>query len=530
MAEAARRMPFLETFEYCFGNFNKHTLMSIGMNCPSLTTFIFGNGGKGQCIRDADCGAFAIAKYMPGLRRLSLFGNRLTNKGLGAILDGCPQLQSLDLRDCCNIVLKSSDLEKKCERIKDMRWPQVATASGSNGYDLSFDPLDRCSKYNYLGDSSDYSDEHSVYDYEGNTYNHCDFYGFRFFSSIDQRCVLLINLCRPSVPKLKKVHDFTLRCGVSLSDQEVAKHLVYALVSEPDASPGNVSYARTVFVGIRDPTNVFTWNAMIKGYSESETPSSAVEFYRESKVEIAHKVFDAMLYRDLVAWNTVINGFASNGMPNEALMLFKKMSSDGVAPDGFTVVSVLTACAEMGALALGRRIHVYMVKIGLIENLHASNSLLDLYAKSGCVCEARKVFNEMSVRNVVSWMCLIAGLAVNGIGFEALELFKEMEREGLVPSQITFVGVLCACSHCGIVDQGFEYFRRMQEEFGIVPLIEHHGCMVDLLSRAGLVQRAFNYIKSMKMRPNAVIWRTLLSACTTHGHLTLAEVVRAELA
>ncbi|KAI4312402.1 hypothetical protein MLD38_037212 [Melastoma candidum] len=153
MAEAARRMPFLETFEYCFG-------------------------GRGQCIRDADGGAFAIAKYMPGLRRLSLFGNGLTNKGLGAILNGCPQLESLDLRDCYNIVLKSSDLEKKCERIKDMRWPQVATASGFNGYDLSFDPLDRCSKYNYLDDSSDYSDEHSVNDYEGNTYNHWDFYGY----------------------------------------------------------------------------------------------------------------------------------------------------------------------------------------------------------------------------------------------------------------------------------------------------------------------------------------------------------------
>ncbi|KAI4312412.1 hypothetical protein MLD38_037222 [Melastoma candidum] len=113
MAEAARRMPFLETFEYCFGNFDKNTLMSIGMNCPCRTTFIYGKGGKGQCIRDADGGAFAIAKYMPGLHRLSLLGNGLTKKGLGAILGGCPLLESLDLRDCYNIVLKSSDLEKE---------------------------------------------------------------------------------------------------------------------------------------------------------------------------------------------------------------------------------------------------------------------------------------------------------------------------------------------------------------------------------------------------------------------------------
>ncbi|KHN47346.1 Pentatricopeptide repeat-containing protein [Glycine soja] len=236
-----------------------------------------------------------------------------------------------------------------------------------------------------------------------------------------------------------------------------------------------------------------------------------------------------MKERDLVAWNSMINGFALNGRPNEALTLFREMSVEGVEPDGFTVVSLLSASAELGALELGRRVHVYLLKVGLSKNSHVTNSLLDLYAKCGAIREAQRVFSEMSERNAVSWTSLIVGLAVNGFGEEALELFKEMEGQGLVPSEITFVGVLYACSHCGMLDEGFEYFRRMKEECGIIPRIEHYGCMVDLLSRAGLVKQAYEYIQNMPVQPNAVIWRTLLGACTIHGHLGLGEIARSHL-
>lgn len=246
--------------------------------------------------------------------------------------------------------------------------------------------------------------------------------------------------------------------------------------------------------------------------------------------ESAYKMFELMPVRDIVAWNSVINGFALNGKPNEALTLFKEMGLEGtVEPDGFTMVSLLSACAELGALALGRRAHVYMVKAGLNENLHANNALLDLYAKSGSIKEAQRVFDEMRERNVVSWSSLIVGLAVNGFGKEALEHFKEMEREGLVPSEITFVGVLYACSHCGLVNKGFKYFARMKEEYSIVPRIEHYGCMVDLLGRAGLVKEAYEYIQNMPLEANAVVWRTLLGACTTHGHLGIGEFARSQL-
>ncbi|CAI8590891.1 unnamed protein product [Vicia faba] len=411
-----------------------------------------------------------------------------------------------------------------------------------------------------------------------------------FFSTTTQnptphiltKCIALLQYCASSKHKLKQIHAFSIRHSVPLNNPDMGKYLIFTSVSL--SAP--MSYAHNVFKLLHYP-NVFTWNTMIRGYAESDNSSPALPFYRKMLVsevepdthtypfllkaiskslnvregemihsvtvrngfeslifvrnsllhiyaacgdaESAHKVFVSMDERDLVAWNSVINGFALNGRPNEALTLFREMSLEGVEPDGFTVVSLLSACAELGALELGRRVHVYLLKVGLTQNMHVNNSLLDFYAKCGSIREAQQVFSEMSERNVVSWTSLIVGLAVNGFGEEALELFREMERQEFVPGEITFVGVLYACSHCGMLDEGFDYFRRMKEDYDIMPRIEHYGCMVDLLSRAGLVKRAYEYIQNMPLQPNAVIWRTLLGACTIHGDLGLGEIARSHL-
>ncbi|XP_041026457.1 pentatricopeptide repeat-containing protein At4g21065 [Juglans microcarpa x Juglans regia] len=397
-----------------------------------------------------------------------------------------------------------------------------------------------------------------------------------------KKCINLLQLCATSIFKLKQIHAFSIRHGVPLSNPDMGKHLIFTIVSL--SSP--ISYAQHIFSKLQGP-NIFTRNTMIKGYAESANPRPAVELYyqmhmssiepdthtypfllkavakltavREGEkihsiaikngfeslvfvqnslvhmyaacghAECAHRMFELTPEKDLVAWNSVINGYALNGMPNEALTLFREMGLEGVQPDGFTMVSLLSACAELGALALGRRAHVYMFKVGLSANLHANNSLLDLYAKCGSIRDAQKIFDEMKERNVVSWTSLIVGLAVNGFGKEALDLFKDLEREGFVPTAVTFVGVLYACSHCGMVDEGFNYFERMKKEYGLVPRIEHYGCMVDLLGRPGKVKEAYEYIQNMPLQPNAVIWRTLLGACTIHGHLALGEVARAQL-
>ncbi|WOG82617.1 hypothetical protein DCAR_0101783 [Daucus carota subsp. sativus] len=401
-------------------------------------------------------------------------------------------------------------------------------------------------------------------------------------SYLIKKCIALLLSCASSTPKLRQVHAFSIRHGLPLTNPDMGKHLIFTIVSL--SAP--MAYAYNVFRNLQAP-NVFTWNTMIRGYAESDDARPAVDVFRRMRwvgvesdthtypfvlkaigrlmdgreaervhggvvrngfeelvfvrnalvhvyaacgeVGSAHKVFEGMSERNLVTWNSVINGFALNGRPNEALTLFREMGVEGVEPDGFTMVSLLTACAELGALALGRRAQGYMFKVGLDRNLHAANALLDVYAKCGKIREASRVFYEMEEKSVVSWTSLIVGLAVNGFGFEALELFKELEREGLVPSEITFVGVLYACSHCGMVDEGFAYFNKMIEEFRIMPKIEHYGCMVDLLGRAGLVKQAYEYIKNMPLPPNAVIWRTLLGACANHGHLALGEIAKVQL-
>ncbi|KAK9146200.1 hypothetical protein Sjap_006103 [Stephania japonica] len=396
-------------------------------------------------------------------------------------------------------------------------------------------------------------------------------------------CISLLLSCASSKPRLKQIHAFSIKNGVPITDPNMGKHLIFTIVSLSAPMP----YAHNIFSQIQHPINIFTWNTMIRGYAESDNPTPAIELHHQmimshvepdthtypfllkacaklmavaegekihsvairngneslvfvqntlvhfyascGHAESAHKLFEEMSERNLVTWNSVINGFAINGRPNEALTLFREMGVEGVEPDGFTLVSLLTACSELGALALGRRAHVYMFKVGLDENVHAGNALVDMYAKCGSIWEAYRVFDEMESRSVVSWTTLIVGLAVNGFGKEALDLFCELEQKGLVPSEITFVGVLYACSHCGMVDKGFDYFRRMTEEYGLVPKIEHYGCLVDLLGRAGLVQEAHEFIQNMPLKPNAVVWRTLLGACMIHGHLTLGETIRSKL-
>ncbi|OEL27613.1 Pentatricopeptide repeat-containing protein [Dichanthelium oligosanthes] len=401
-----------------------------------------------------------------------------------------------------------------------------------------------------------------------------------------RHCVALLrlHLASPSLAAAKQLHARALRAGVPPSHPLLAKHILFhlaALRSPP------LRYAVAVLTRVLPDPDPFSLNTVLRIAASSPRPRLALAlharrlappdthtyppllqacarllslrdgerihaeaakngfatlvFVKNSLVhlygacglfESAHRVFDEIpvLERNLVSWNSMLNGFAANGRPNEVLTVFREMMDVDFAPDGFTMVSVLTACAEIGALALGRRVHVYLTKVGLVGNSHAGNALIDLYAKCGSVDGARRVFEEMGRgRTVVSWTSLIVGLAVNGFGKEALELFSVMEREKLALTEITMVGVLYACSHCGLVDDGFMYFDRMKEEYGITPRIEHLGCMVDLLGRAGKVEEAYDYIVTMPLEPNAVVWRTLLGACAMHKKLELGEAAWARL-
>ncbi|KAJ6966062.1 pentatricopeptide repeat-containing protein [Populus alba x Populus x berolinensis] len=237
----------------------------------------------------------------------------------------------------------------------------------------------------------------------------------------------------------------------------------------------------------------------------------------------AHQIFSHMPNKNVRSWTSMISGFVQCGKPKEAIDLFMKLEDEAVRPNEVTVVSVLAACADLGDLDLGRSVHEYSTKSGFERNVHVCNTLIDMYVKCGCLENARRVFYEMEERTVVSWSAMIAGLAMHGQAEEALCLFSEMIKLGVKPNGVTFIGLLHACSHMGLIDEGRRFFASMTADYGVIPQIEHYGCVVDLFSRAGLLEEAREFILSMPIKPNGVVWGALLGGCKVHKNIDLAE-------
>lgn len=200
-----------------------------------------------------------------------------------------------------------------------------------------------------------------------------------------------------------------------------------------------------------------------------------------------------------------------------------------MSPDGATMVSVLSACADIGALGMGKMAHEYLERNKIELDLKLGTALVDMYAKCGDIRNSLGVFNDLQHRDVLTWSAMILGLANHGRGKAALELFTDMVSSGVGPNNITLVGVLIACSHVGLVDQGREVFSYMSTKYGISPTIEHYGCMVDLLSRGGHLEEALRLIENMPFEPDAVVWRALLGGCKIHKNVKLAEEAVAHL-
>lgn len=260
--------------------------------------------------------------------------------------------------------------------------------------------------------------------------------------------------------------------------------------------------------------------------SDSLLMTTLMDLYSiRQKCDDACKVFDEMSHRDTVAWNVLISCYTRNGRTRDALGVFDTMQSSrcGSQPDDVTCLLVLQACANLGALEFGERVHSFIREHGYGNALNLCNSLIAMYSRCGCVGKAYEVFKGMPNKDVVSWSAMISGLASNGHGREAIEAFREMQRMGIVPDDQTFTGVLSACSHSGLVDEGWMFFNSMSKEFRIMPNVHHYGCMVDLLGRAGLLNQAYDLILSMAVKPDATMWRTLLGACRIHCHVTLGE-------
>ncbi|KAG5240280.1 pentatricopeptide repeat-containing protein [Salix suchowensis] len=270
--------------------------------------------------------------------------------------------------------------------------------------------------------------------------------------------------------------------------------------------------ARRVFDEMPE-RDVVSWTIMLVGYADAGFLSEA------------SCLFDEMPKRNLVSWSALIKGYIQIGCYSKALELFKEMQVAKVKMDEVIVTTLLTACARLGALDQGRWLHMYIDKHGIKVDAHLSTGLIDMYSKCGRIDMAWKIFQETEDKKVFVWSSMIGGLAMHSFGEKAIELFTKMIECGIEPSEITYINILAACTHSGLVDAGLQIFNKMVENQKPKPRMEHYGCIVDLLGRAGLLDDAFRIVETMPLKADPAIWRALLSACKLHRNVELGEQV-----
>ncbi|KAJ6678350.1 PENTATRICOPEPTIDE REPEAT-CONTAINING PROTEIN [Salix viminalis] len=265
------------------------------------------------------------------------------------------------------------------------------------------------------------------------------------------------------------------------------------------AKGGDVVSARKLFDAMPEKSLV-SLTAMITCYA------------KHGMIDEARVLFDGMEERDVICWNVMIDGYAQHGLPNEGLLLFRQMLNAKVRPNEVTVLAVLSACGQIGALETGRWVHSYIENNGIGITLSVGTSLIDMYSKCGSLEDARLIFERISNKDVVAWNSMVVGYAMHGFSQDALRLFKDMCMIGYHPTDITFIGVLNACGHAGLVSEGWKFFFSMKDEYGIEPKVEHYGCMVNLLGRAGQLEEAYELVKNMDIEQDPVLWGTLLGS------------------
>lgn len=258
--------------------------------------------------------------------------------------------------------------------------------------------------------------------------------------------------------------------------------------------------------------------------SDVSVMNSLISMYSKCKrVDLAAKVFENLQGKTLVSWNAMILGYAQNGRVNEALNYFCEMKSQNIKPDSFTMVSVMPALAELSVTRQAKWMHGLVIRTCLDKNAFVMTAIVDMYAKCGAIHIARKLFDMMEERHVTTWNAMIDGYGTHGLGKAAVELFYDMQKGTVKPNDITFLCVISACSHSGLVEEGLGFFSSMKEDYGLVPSMDHYGAMVDLLGRAGKLNEAWDFIQKMPIEPGITVFGAMLGACKIHKNVELGE-------
>ncbi|EXC19764.1 hypothetical protein L484_006339 [Morus notabilis] len=309
----------------------------------------------------------------------------------------------------------------------------------------------------------------------------------------------------------------------------------FARIQQSNMKPDAVTMV-SILHGITDPAQ-FGIGLLFHGYGfktglsvENLVANALISMYsRFDRVEAAFSLFFDMREKPLISWNSLISGCVQGGRSSDAFQLFCQMKLSGHDPDAITIASLLSGCGQLGYLQFGERLHSYILRNNLdIENF-VGTALIDMYTKCGRIECAERVFKSIKELCLATWNSMISGYSLYGLEHKALSCFSEMRKQGLYPDHITFLGVLAACTHGGLVEEGRKYFEIMRKEFKMVPRLQHYACMVGLLGRAGLFEEALILIKDMEVEPDFAVWGALLNACCINQEVKLGEYLAKKL-
>ncbi|XP_010679129.2 pentatricopeptide repeat-containing protein At3g63370, chloroplastic [Beta vulgaris subsp. vulgaris] len=266
------------------------------------------------------------------------------------------------------------------------------------------------------------------------------------------------------------------------------------------------------------------------GHFDLVLSNTLVDAYGEcNNIESASRLFGLIENKDVVSWTSMISAYVDSGLRNEALSLFRSMREDKLKPDFVALISILSATASLSALKIGKEVHGFLIKQRFLLEGSVASSLVDMYARCGTLENAFKVFNVVNHKDTVLWTCMIHASGMHGRGKEATELFDKMVMEDTQPDHVTFLALLYACSHSGMIDEGKKYIEIMKHNYSLEPWPEHYACMVDLLGRANRLKEAYQFVISMPIEPNAVVWCALLGACHVHSNNKLGDIAAEKL-
>ncbi|XP_054786145.1 pentatricopeptide repeat-containing protein At2g27610 [Prosopis cineraria] len=307
---------------------------------------------------------------------------------------------------------------------------------------------------------------------------------------------------------------------------------LFSQMRREGVKPNHFTYS--TILKVQNAVSIFQIHAVVikANYEKSSSVGTALldAYVKIGYINDAVKVFEVIEAKDIIAWSAMIAGFAQTGETEEAVKIFLQLSREGIKPNEFTFSSIINACSSSTASAeQGKQFHAFAIKMRLNNALCVSSSLVTMYSKRGNIESAHEVFKRQGERDLVSWNSMISGYAQHGHANKAVEVFEKMQNQNMKVDAITFIGVISACTHAGLVDEGQRYFNMMVNDHHIGPTMEHYSCMIDLYSRAGLLGKAMDIINGMPFPPCTTVWRTLLAACRVHRNMDLGKLAAEKL-